>query len=67
MGIWLHALMCCALVQIHKHELRLRMDAAIGRAPPLSDFELQVTALCRPGTILQLPKLDGSTLMEPHE
>ncbi|CAL5223632.1 g6176 [Coccomyxa viridis] len=27
--------------EIHKHELRLRMDAAIGRAPPLSDFELQ--------------------------
>lgn len=34
--------MCRDLVQIHKHELRLRMDAAIGRAPPLTDFELQV-------------------------
>ena len=33
-------------MQIHKHELRLRMDAAIGRAPPLSDFELQVMLRC---------------------
>ncbi|CAK0741175.1 hypothetical protein CVIRNUC_001305 [Coccomyxa viridis] len=27
--------------EVRKHDLRLRMDAAIGRAPPLSDFELQ--------------------------
>ena len=30
--------------EVHKHELRLRMDAAIGRAPPLQDGELQVSA-----------------------
>lgn len=27
---------------VHRHELRLRMDAAIGRAPPISDMEMQV-------------------------
>ena len=27
--------------QVHKHALRMRMDAAIGRAPPISDVELQ--------------------------
>ncbi|KAK9917370.1 hypothetical protein WJX75_003623 [Coccomyxa subellipsoidea] len=27
---------------VHKHELRLRMDAAIGRAPPISDLEMQM-------------------------
>ena len=27
---------------VHKHELRLRMDAAIGRAPAISDLEMQV-------------------------
>ena len=32
-------------MQVRKHDLRLRMDAAIGRAPPLSDFELQVDPL----------------------
>ena len=28
--------------EIHMHEMRLRMDAAIGRAPPLREEELQV-------------------------
>lgn len=28
--------------EVHHHELRLRMDAAIGRTPPLQDGELQV-------------------------
>ncbi|BDA48808.1 Proton extrusion protein PcxA [Coccomyxa sp. Obi] len=27
---------------VHRHELRLRMDAAIGRAPPISDMEMQM-------------------------
>ena len=27
---------------VHRHELRLRMDAAIGRSPPISEAELQV-------------------------
>ncbi len=31
--------------EVHKHELRLVMDAAIGRAPPISDLEMQVRAL----------------------
>ena len=31
--------------EIHKHELRLRMDAALGRAPPITEPELQA---CRP-------------------
>ena len=35
------SIMACS-AQVRKHDLRLRMDAAIGRAPPLSDFELQV-------------------------
>ena len=30
------------IAQVHKHELRLRMDAAIGRAPPITDAEIQV-------------------------
>jgi hypothetical protein len=30
---------------VHKHELRLRMEAAIGRTPPISDMEMQVTSL----------------------
>lgn len=42
-------------MQIHKHELRLRMDAAIGRAPPLTDFELQVMRSCPPGQSWQVP------------
>lgn len=29
--------------EIHLHEMRLRMDAAIGRAPPLNEDELQVS------------------------
>ncbi len=28
---------------MHKHEMRLRMDAAIGRAPAISDLEMQVS------------------------
>ena len=32
--------------EVHKHELRLRMDAALGRAPPITEPELQA---CRPG------------------
>ena len=28
---------------VHEHELRMRMDAAIGRTPPLEDGELQVS------------------------
>ena len=31
--------------EIHLHEMRLRMDAAIGRAPPLKEDELQVKYL----------------------
>ena len=31
--------------EVHKHELRLRMDAAIGRAPPLTEPQLQARAL----------------------
>ena len=30
--------------EVHKHELRLRMDAAIGRAPPLTEPVLQAPA-----------------------
>ena len=30
--------------EVHKAEMRMRMDAAIGRAPPLSYDELQVLA-----------------------
>ena len=33
---------------MHHHELRLRMDAAIGRTPPLVDGELQVPFTCQP-------------------
>lgn len=42
--------------EIHKAEMRMRMDAAIGRAPPLAYNELQVcchrvnTSIC---TVLQ--------------
>eukprot|EP00884_Botryococcus_braunii_P015404 jgi/Botrbrau1/2547/Bobra.0079s0034.1 len=28
--------------EVHRHELRLRMEAAVGRIPPLSDAEMQV-------------------------
>lgn len=28
--------------EVHLHEMRLRMDAAIGKAPPLGEDELQV-------------------------
>jgi len=31
--------------EVHIHEMRLRMDAATGRAPPLTEEELQVTPL----------------------
>lgn len=30
---------------VHTHELRLRMDAAIGRSPPISEWEMQVRCL----------------------
>ena len=33
--------------EVHHHELRLRMDAAIGRTPPLVDGELQVPFTCQ--------------------
>ena len=29
--------------EVRHHELRMRMDAAIGRTPPLSEFEMQVS------------------------
>ena len=28
--------------EVHRHEMRLRMDAALGRAPPLTEQTLQV-------------------------
>ena len=31
--------------EVHKHELRLRMDAALGRAPPITEPELQARSL----------------------
>lgn len=34
--------------EVHKHELRLIMDAAIGRTPPISDMEMQVPSLHPP-------------------
>lgn len=48
--------------QVHKHELRLRLEAAIGRAPPISDAEMQVpeqAIACR------LPCHDSSTAVFP--
>lgn len=29
--------------EVHIHEMRLRMDAALGRAPPLTEREMQVS------------------------
>ena len=39
--------------EIHKHELRLRMDAALGRAPPITEPELQA---CRPEPLRTCPR-----------
>ena len=46
---------------VHEHELRLRMDAAIGRAPPLEDGELQVST-----SVLLLMLYLRSPLHLPH-
>ena len=49
--------------EVHKHELRLRMDAAIGRAPPLTEPVLQAPAHWRscPG---RAPALVGLALSQ---
>ena len=39
--------------EVHKHELRLRMDAALGRAPPITEPELQA---CRPEPLRTCPR-----------
>ena len=48
--------------EVHKAELRLRMDAAIGRAPPIKQDELQVSKLTEYPSPFHRALLDATLL-----
>lgn len=43
--------------EVHHHELRLRMDAAIGRSPPINEAEMQVQRQLMPSVSFKLATL----------